>query len=161
MSIEVNYGKHSFRMQPSCLDRVPPCFQSQYVPDLGLSELHFTEVKTLSIHLNHKVQHLFVIACWISFEFQTKINFYSCYVVVHLNIFKLLLAVKLCVVMLPISLPAAILWTEWPFASSSFIFHFQHFPSVLLVPLCSSTTAHKNIAVIQVLQFEQKWVLWS
>lgn len=110
--MEVNYWKHSFRMQPSCLDRVPPYFQCQYVPNLWLCELSFIEgcyLKHFPSILIAKVnRYLSLLAEFLcTFEFQAKINF--CYVVMHLNIFKLLQTVKLGV-MLPIFVPAAILF---------------------------------------------------
>lgn len=112
--MKVNYRKHSFRMQPSCLGRVPPYFQSQYVPSLGLSELSFIEgcywKHFPSILITKFNSYLSLLAEFLStFEFQTKTNKNFCYVVRHLNVFKLLQTVKLGVT-LPIFIPAAILF---------------------------------------------------
>lgn len=87
-------------------------FKASPAPHLGLSELNFIEQchwkHFPSILITKANSYLSLLAEFLcTFEFQTKVNF--CYMVMHLNIFKLLETVKLCV-MLPIYVLAAILF---------------------------------------------------
>lgn len=86
--------------------------QIKLFPELSFVEQIYWKRFSSILITEAKTSYLSLLAEFLcTFKFQTKINYYSCQAVMHLNIFKLLKRVKLSV-MLSIYLPAAILFTN-------------------------------------------------